>query len=241
MIIFGIIVSFSRSAWLALISGIVIMILVLYKRNVILKKMFHHAQRGHRKRSAFHVKHFLPIVTVVLCVAIIIWALFPFIIARITQPAGVAIDARTEVLNTGILNTDMILGNGVGVTTIKQAMADPEIEWWQIQPIHNSFILMIKDIGVIGTALLIIVILGYLNVSRETKTITRNQAKHGLTILIQFILILPLVIIMLLDHYPWSLPQGQLIVGLLILGLSIIKYPIDISVNNMINISNDKQ
>ena len=44
---------------------------------------------------------------------------------------------------------------------------------------------------------------------------------------------------MLLDHYPWSLPQGQLIVGLLILGLSIIKYPIDISVNNMINISND--
>jgi len=92
-------------------------------------------------------------------------------------------------------NTQLFLGQGLGLNTFFNYSQSQEI--YEIQPIHNIFILIISEIGIIGFLLLI-------NLFEKRKY---NILSLGF--------IIGFIIIGLFDHYFWTSWTGLLLSGLL--------------------------
>ncbi len=111
-----------------------------------------------------------------------------------------------------------------------------QLEWWQFQPIHNVFLLVFAELGLIGflifTAFILRLILGknvqmshpekYSNVPRGTFEYHGASVEHSIflrdgisMILLIKATLLGFVFIMLFDHYLWDIQQGQLILWLI--------------------------
>jgi O-antigen ligase len=78
---------------------------------------------------------------------------------------------------------------------------------WEIQPVHNLYLLVLAEIGVVGLTFLLFTVLVYLKRFRE---ISGNWNKTGLYAIYGFLAL------GLFDHYFWTTPQGIIIFWLAI-------------------------
>ncbi len=92
-------------------------------------------------------------------------------------------------------NKQLFLGQGLGMNTYINY--SPELEVYDVQPIHNVFLLILSEIGIVGVLL-------FINLLEKRKY---NILSLGL--LIGFITI------GLFDHYFWTSWTGLLLLGLL--------------------------
>lgn len=103
---------------------------------------------------------------------------------------------------------------------------------WQYQPVHNVFLLIWSELGIIGLVLFILFLWKIFranimfhpgsneNVSRETFSSNGASKEHldvswGGTIVFKAIF-LGFIIIMLFDHYFWDIQQGQIMLWLIL-------------------------
>jgi hypothetical protein len=96
---------------------------------------------------------------------------------------------------------ELILGAGPMHYLFELAIEQPGLNWWLYQPIHNSFLLILAELGMIGAGLL-----GYL-VWPNLKQMAQSP---------YFPLILAFLPPFLLDHYLWTTWSGMVIVVLLL-------------------------
>jgi len=101
-----------------------------------------------------------------------------------------------------------------------------------LEPPHNVYLLALVNFGIIGTTLIILIILSFRTSIRnpsewilnrvQDDTLIRDSLPAGrqarLRRLGMTMLIIPLLIIGLFDHYPWTLWSGQVFVALTLLG-----------------------
>jgi hypothetical protein len=91
------------------------------------------------------------------------------------------------------------------------------MEDWQYQPVHNVFLLIWSELGLIGLILFIWIIWKILHpkpiVPRgtigETEVDQSSNHWNGTALIFRSIL-LGFIFIMLFDHYLWDIQQGQL-------------------------------
>jgi hypothetical protein len=95
------------------------------------------------------------------------------------------------------------------------------LEAWQYQPVHNVFLLIFGELGIIGLALFFYFLwklfhpLKILNVSRETfndnGTSEEKFLERDNSDLSHFVrpILIGFLVIMLFDHYFWDIQQGQ--------------------------------
>ncbi len=110
-----------------------------------------------------------------------------------------------------IIRGKPIFGLGPGQSVLHMQQYSPKnLESWEIQPIHNYFLLSATEIGLPGAMLLLILILSYLFKLFKQKD-SRASTLLG-------ILLIGYLILMQFDHYFWTTQQTQFLLWI-ILGL----------------------
>jgi O-antigen ligase len=192
LLVLGIILlglTFSRSAWLGLISFL-----------AVLSMKSKHLDR---KRLSLLLAS---------CILTIILTLFPlrsFLLSRIGDPS-----IHTEQISTvgrswlaqQAINTfreHSIAGVGVGSFILE--LSEHAVEGAPIEPVHNIFLLIGSELGILGLLLLAGLIVA---VTQQTIRIRSPQA------ILASGTLAGLGMISLFDHYLWSIAPGRLMLGL---------------------------
>lgn len=193
IILLGLILTFSRGAWIASLSG-------LFTLGVVLA--FNARAGGLSKMHSF----FLYIKQVVFYAALIIASaliLEPLYATRLQGEARLEQKSISERKSQYKEAVDLIserpwLGTGPGAYTLSVSEKNPSARSYQVQPVHNSFILVLSEWGLFGVVVLeVFLILLFL----KFKWINIYYLSVIITILISG----------LFDHFWVSLYSGQVI------------------------------
>jgi O-antigen ligase len=103
-----------------------------------------------------------------------------------------------------LIKKNWLFGSGIGNYTKTLAVKEPQRPWYYLQPVHNTFLLVWAETGIFGL-LFFIALLGFLFLQSVKK-------KNILSLSILSIL----AIIMIFDHYLWSLHFGILFFWIII-------------------------
>jgi len=211
----ALILTFSKSAWL----GLAIAIVYLWYQNVPrgtfwqkgIKKMFH----------VEHWKYFALLAGIIFLTVIIIkpdWYLMAgkSIRDRIfylnVSPARFAVQSIAGERGTGAIELLFGTGNGQSVLFLQNLT---DIQDWQFQPVHNVFLLILNELGVIGLFLFVWFI---------WKAV-RNKLFHveqficywdGTLMKYTKAIFYGFLFIMLFDHYFWDIQQGKIMIWLVL-------------------------
>ena len=109
-----------------------------------------------------------------------------------------AIPAKASLLKS------MILSN------FRQYLSE-NFEWWQLQPVHNVYLLILAENGLLGFIAFFIFILYILNQVRKVNFKQKsNYYINQILIIALSSVLFSLFVIMLFDHYSWDIQQGAL-------------------------------
>jgi hypothetical protein len=202
----SLILTFSRSAWLVLIFAVIILVIIL--KGLLLRF------------TTLGYKIILPISLLPTFVIISIIALFPQIKAKTNQfdqygDAAIAGRVIYNKIAVKMVQKSPFFGIGYGNFVAKSSeFSQKPLLWWQNQPVHNIYLLVLAETGILGlTAFLgFIGYLFYLGV-RAIRNMKNNP--FGLIYTGIFAIFCGFLIIGLFDHYLWDIQQGSLIFWLM--------------------------
>lgn len=194
LLLFGLFFNFSRSAWLALVVGILfggIWMIAAKQKRAIAGIIF----------------------TTVVCAASFI-LIFPESLSRFSQNQSLEIMSVSERAREYddaqiIVRKKPFVGIGINQYVKDLQSIYPSFPAWKIHPIHNVYLLVLSELGIIGLLIFIIIIawhLSFLKINSPPLQIWTVSAA------------ISLLIIGLFDHYLWTLHFGILLFWL-ILGL----------------------
>lgn len=183
----------------------------------------------------FHVEHLVKLSIVLFFVISILISIFPNLIPIRSQ----SLDQREVLSNVprGTIFDNPILGVGQG-QLIWSVRHNSELLDWQFQPVHNVFILVWSELGIVGLIFFVWMLwkMFHLPVCRqapaqsnvprlpETEMFHVEHFWAGGTLYIFQGILIGFMFVMLFDHYLWDIQQGQIILSLvigLIYGLNI--------------------
>lgn len=193
--IYGLFITFSRGGIIALFVGI----------SVIIS---YYIYNGEFSRGTFSKisKLLNPLICIVLLSIVMLW---PYLGTRATF-TDTATKERLFYNTIGIkmMETKPILGLGTGQSVLHmKQFSNEDLEPWEIQPIHNYFLISITEQG-IGAILLILLV-----VLPTYRLIKRGFTDWGLILISINVAIMFLFI---LDHYFYTIWQTQLLLWVVI-------------------------
>ena len=179
--------TFSRGAWLSLLVGLFVLLTTHYL-----------AKNKQISRSVSKI-----VLLIILLVSVLSF-MYPNIVST-RLGGGSELEARsvnTRVKMIGdswkIINDNFLLGTGIGNYSVALHQQHPDRPGWSYQPVHNTFLLVLAEIGFIG-ALFFVSILAWM-----AAKLYQRRNYWGLSILAS------LMIILLFEHWLWSLHFGVL-------------------------------
>lgn len=187
----GILVSFSRTAWIAGVGGIIILYLTHLR---------------HIKKQKLEAGGILAVIAVVF---FLLFSQYHYIFLSRFNPTE-----RLEQISTGErqagLSSSIDLwsekpaqGFGLGMYTLALSKEDTFQPSWYYQPVHNIFLLVLVEVGIIGLILLVLVLKQLWYTLYQGTSL--SQKSLGLTIAFA------LFVIAFFDHWLWSLHFGLLL------------------------------
>ncbi|MFH1947012.1 MAG: O-antigen ligase family protein [Candidatus Magasanikbacteria bacterium] len=195
VLVSGLFLSFSRSAILTLsIFLIILLFLSLHKT------------------TDFYRLRFLSVylATIIFLLTIIFW---PLVSVRITASSPNEMQSVEERLNGydesgGIIKDNLWLGVGIGNYTLYLQQNNPQIPAWEYQPVHNVFLLLTAELGLIGLALFVLCLVTF-----SMWQVRRLKFDMMHINLFYLVLIFSFLILANLDHYLYSSYAGLLLTG----------------------------
>jgi len=197
LLLTGIFFSFSRAAWLATIG------LLSYWVIKLLWQKQRHSEGAQRPKNPVQKEtgSLATLGMTVLYVAILAFVFRPLVATRVMSTSGSRLEAKSRVERVEgmreswqLIKKQPVLGVGIGNYT--QAVARevrPDDPLYTYQPAHNVFLLVWAELGLAGLALFVAVLYFIF-----------KQSKF-------YILHFTFLILLLFDHYLWSLPFGTLL------------------------------
>ena len=183
--IMAIFFTFSRGAWISVSGGVILMLFwSVFRKDLWVQK------------------NVLQIILVSIILAAVLYSQFGnLVITRLTK------DSRLEIMSSQeriasfkdakeLIKENAFTGIGIGNYSLAMSKHAPERQAWEYQPVHNVFLLVWAEVGILGL-LGFLGLLGYLG-----WTCIRKKNIIGLSLL------LALVIMMSVDHWFWSLHFG---------------------------------
>ena len=207
IILIGLLLSFSRSAWLAFVVGFIIWFL------------------GQGRPKPY--KQLIATVIVIVIVVVPFWEPFS---TRVTVNKRLETKSLEERQGGYRQSWELIkhhpwIGAGIGNYTNSLQVIDDHPttndpmttismpkKAWDYQPVHNAFVLVLAELGIIGLLLLLLSLWGSFRIMNNELRIMERFT----FILHTSYFILPVIILALFDHYLWSLHVGLLIAAAVI-------------------------
>lgn len=189
----GLFFTFSRGAGLALVVGVVVFLAV---------------SAWQKKWPELKLSlSFLTVVAIFLAVLAVSYQ--DIVATRITGGTRLENKSGQERISSysragEIIKQNPVLGVGVGNYTLALARHQEEPLSWDYQPVHNTFLLILAEIGVVGF-LFFVSILVYL----AGRSLREGNAAN-------LAILSSLVIMLMVDHWWWSLHFGVLLLGLVL-------------------------
>jgi O-antigen ligase len=211
----ALIVSFSRSAWLAAIAGIILVYFFYFRKNIL---------------KIYRLNIIKTLVIVLSVCAVFIYSYSGLFFTRLSGVSRLEVKSTEErIASAGeawsLIKKHPFFGVGLGNYTIATAQElTPGQPSYYYQPVHNAPLLVLAEAGMFGAGLVIVLIWLFI---RYWKLDIRNyKHKQDYYIINSFriSLILLLLILSVFDHWLFSLHFGILLV-FLILGARIEKFP----------------
>jgi len=203
MILLGLLLTFSRSAWLGAIIGI-ILILFLQKSNI-----------------EYRISNIKYKIAGILAVTLIVFSfvlhdqVFPRFDTAVIAAEG-SVSERVQSLwdaERVVGEGNMLLGTGAGNFTAEMMRLQPDRPVWSIQPAHNAFVLIFAELGLVGFVLFLLCIVSLLkrvissaverslceDLDSSTRRLTRNDTK-----MVYVMVLATLLPSLFLDHWLWT-------------------------------------
>lgn len=117
-----------------------------------------------------------------------------------------SLEERNTYFNVSceIISSHPFIGIGIGQFVYNEHLINSYLEGWIYQPVHNIYLLIASELGLVGLALFILIILFYL--------VKYFADKNGnILTLLWLCVILCFLLISFFDHYFWDLEQGMII------------------------------
>ena len=201
----GIFFSFSRAAWIA--AGI-----LLVYWFISLLNQYRHSERSEESladaRAHIRVRSLASLGMTVFYIVLLVIIYRPLVFTRLRSDSRLEVKSRTERVEGlreawQLIKKHSVLGVGIGNYT--QGVARdlrPGQPLYTYQPVHNVFLLVWAELGTVG----LLIFFGVLYF------VVRISKPKALMILCFFVL-------MMADHFLWTLPFGTLLFWV-VLGLS---------------------
>jgi hypothetical protein len=108
---------------------------------------------------------------------------------------------------------DLLVGQGLGSYTVLLEEKSPGLYFWQFQPIHNTLVLWVFEVGILP--LFAIALYGVISLRNFAK---RYEASYKIHENQKLILVIGgvTVLLLLVDHYTWDIEQGQFLIVLFV-------------------------
>lgn len=188
----ALLLTFSRSAWLGLTLAVIVGAMVLLIKNV------------KAARAAV-----IPVALLFIAGAYVL----SFGMGLGIRPASDAafeqrsVDERIAQYEdyATVVDGKWLLGHSIGAYPFAYAEGFPQKEWWAYQPIHNVFLLVIAEIGLIGA----IAVLAWSS-SIDKINFSRFPNRDAVTAFMMGNIVL---VILFFDHYLWSSWAGLALVA----------------------------
>jgi O-antigen ligase len=179
--------TFSRGAWAGLLVGVFLSLFIFLIKKDFLKQ-----------------RELLKIILVGGVLVFFLFSLFGNLVTtRLSQNTRLEVKSTEERMESfseakAIIKNNWLFGAGIGNYTLALEKNNPGQEKWNYQPVHNVFLLVWAETGIFGLVgfLSVLGLLGW--------SLVRQKKYFGLSIL------LTLVIMMMVDHWYWSLHFGVL-------------------------------
>lgn len=148
LVLSGLVLSFSRAAWLATLAGLVSLVIILFLKQKEFLRDF--------------VKQIIFAIGVVVFWVIIFYPVFSarFNLQNRLEATSVAERKGQYSESLSFIKSNAIFGVGPGVYTFALAKKYPELASWQLQPIHNIYLLSIVEMGLVLVLFFLFLIAG---------------------------------------------------------------------------------
>ncbi len=209
LIFLGILVSYSRSVWLISLIAISIIIWKYLPRSKInyLKECL---------QISLYKKALAILFSLGLLLAIS-WLVIPRLcLENCPQDKSFLLRQKYNEIAAEKIKSSPFFGTGIGgfvLDTKKQN--DTGLQEWELQPVHNLYLMIMAEIGVAGFAILITLVFYRL---KNLKPLKAKWNKTAVFVISGFLLL------GFIDHYFWTLPQGIIIFWLALAFLSAYGY-----------------
>jgi hypothetical protein len=162
--------------------------------------------------ATFRKFYLLPILLIVL-----VFIFYPWYLSKNTISDQSAL-LRSEYNHTGIkiIESNWLIGTGPGTNLLhmKHELQN-KLDYWDIQPIHNYFLIVVSEFGVMGISWIMFLI--YLSIRMARQTYANLKQKKSNTWHITLLSItIAIFILMQIDHYFYTNWSAQVILCLVI-------------------------
>ena len=213
----GLLLTFSRSAWLALIiSFLFLLFLILFflpQFKKILIKYF--------KKNFKNVAILVVLIIFIISTILILWPQINSRTLSDNTEDQYSIEGRKLYahLSSRLIRDNILFGVGPGLFVYNMAnYSQSDLEWWQLQPVHNVFLLLMSEHGILGFIAFLAFILCIIRRVKDINLKQEDNYFNSILFITLLSILISLSIIMLFDHYLWTIQQGVLCFWL-ILGL----------------------
>lgn len=215
----GLLLTFSRTVWLTLGVSLSFIIIFLY---LLLLDFIKPIIRFFSKAKLAQFSSILALVLFVILCLVIFW---PQIFARTTtfdQYGDVTISGRALYTQIAfkMIEKHPFFGVGPGIFVVEMAaFTSTALSWWQLQPVHNVYLLILAEFGILGFgAFLVFLCYIFSQIRKVSLKVLDNLYIARVGCIAFSSIIFGFLIIMFFDHYLWTIQQGVLIFWL-VLGL----------------------
>jgi O-antigen ligase len=184
----GMFFTFSRTAWLAAAAVLLIFLFLNFNPN------------DFRKKMKFFVGALMSAVVVIIILSVIFWPLVSTRVSLNHRLEAKSINQRIGALaeSQKIISQHWLGGAGLGSYGLVWQKNNPDLPIYEYQPVHNLFLLIWVEAGIIGLLFFLI------HLSAIIFFLYQRQN-------IGLVLIFALIVLSLFDHYFWTQYTGVML------------------------------
>ena len=198
--------TFSRAAWLAFLVLSILYLVLCIKRRLEIKKPVLNFSEDWKLLffSLFLVSCFL---------LIVYWPL-----AQTRLQGAERLEVKSNIQRIAgyqesfkMIKNHQLVGVGIGNYTYELQKMRPNLPAWAYQPVHNVYLLVMSELGIIGFVIFILIFsTTLLRVNKDRKK-ERGAGKGGSNCQLPNIFIFLFIFFFFFDHFWWTLPSALLL------------------------------